>query len=109
MKSGTEGAMNPEDPEPVEIPIDGTLDLHTFRPKDVGVLVPEYIAQCRQKGILRVRVIHGKGRGELLRSLHALLGRLWDVESFFLAGALEGGTGATIVHLKAPEREEAGE
>ena len=89
---------------PVEIPIDGTLDLHTFRPKDVGVLVPEYIAQCREKGILRVRVIHGKGRGELLRSVHALLGRLSDVESFSLAGALEGGTGATIVHLKAPER-----
>lgn len=89
---------------PLEIPIDGTLDLHTFRPKDVGILVPEYLAQCRERRILRVRVIHGKGQGDLLRTVHALLGRMPDVESFSLAGALEGGTGATIVYLKAPYR-----
>ena len=105
----TENTIEPEEPGPVEIPIDGTLDLHTFRPKDVGVLVPEYIAQCREKGILRVRVIHGKGRGELLRSVHALLGRLATVESFSLADGLEGGPGATIVRLKAPERAEPAE
>jgi len=96
---------------PVSIPIDGTLDLHTFRPKDVGVLVPEYLAQCRKKGILRVRVIHGKGEGILLRTVHALAGRLPEVESFSLAGPLEGGAGATIVTLKPAgpsERDEGG-
>ena len=94
--------MEPE--EPVAIPIDGTLDLHTFRPQDVKELVPEYLLECRRRGILRVRIIHGKGQGVLLRTVHALLGRLREVDSFALAEEAEGGWGATIVRL-APIRE----
>ena len=84
----------------VDLPVDGVLDLHTFHPSDVKDLVPEYLTACRAKGSLRVRIVHGKGTGELLRSVHALLERIFEVESFELAEPEEGGWGATIVHLK---------
>jgi dsDNA-specific endonuclease/ATPase MutS2 len=88
------------DETPVEMPIDGTLDLHTFAPADVKELVPDYLRACLEKGILRVRVVHGKGDGSMLRTVHALLGRIPAVESFELAGPAEGGWGATIVRLR---------
>jgi DNA-nicking Smr family endonuclease len=88
-----------EDLQPVELPIDGILDLHTFRPRDVKELLPDYLAACREKGILQVRVIHGKGSGMLRKTVHSLLDRLPDVVSFRTAGEDAGGWGATIVNL----------
>ena len=88
-------------PESVEIPIDGTLDLHTFSPREVGDLVPEYLAECRAHGILEVRIVHGKGTGALRRSIHAILARLPEVESFRLGDERGGTWGATLVTLKA--------
>ena len=90
-----------------ELPIDGVLDLHTFRPMDIGDLVPEYLAECRQRGILQVRVVHGKGVGNLKRGVHALLSRLPEVVSFSEAGAHYGGSGATMVNLRPPENAKA--
>ncbi len=87
--------------EPVEYPIDGTLDLHAFAPNEVGSLVPEYLRACRERGLLRVRIIHGKGMGTLRRSVHAILERQPTVERFHLAGD-ESGWGATVVHLRSP-------
>lgn len=92
--------------EPVEIPIDGELDLHTFQPRDIKELLPAYLAACREKGILQVRVIHGKGIGNLRRTVHALLSRMPEVQSFSLATEPFGGWGATIVHLNDPRREQ---
>lgn len=89
--------------EPVEIPIDGVLDLHTFRPRDVGELLPEYLAACRARGLREVRVIHGKGDGTLRRTVHALLGREPAVVDYRLAGADAGGWGATLVTLAPPD------
>ncbi len=90
-----------EDPsEPLELPIDGMLDLHTFHPRDVKTLVPEYLSECRAKGILEVRIVHGKGTGALRETVHAVLGKLPEVESFRLAGADRGSWGATLVVLK---------
>lgn len=86
--------------EPVDIPIDGTLDLHTFRPEEVTDLVPAYIAACRDRGILQVRIIHGKGIGTLREMVHAVLAKLPEVESYRLADETAGGWGATIVILK---------
>ena len=91
-----------EGAEPTEWPIDGVLDLHTFQPRDIIEVVIEYLAACRQKGIYEVRVIHGKGIGELRRTVHALLAKHPEVISYSLASALYGGTGATIVHLRPP-------
>ena len=86
-------------PDAVNIPIDGTLDLHTFQPNEVKDLVPEYLIACRDKGILQVRIIHGKGTGTLQRTVHAILKNLPSVESFKIADESAGGWGATIVLL----------
>ena len=88
------------DDSPHELPVDGTLDLHTFQPRDVKNLVQDYLAECRGKGILQVRIIHGKGIGALRETVHALLARMPEVDSFKLADEQGGGWGATIVHLK---------
>lgn len=92
-----------DEPDPFEIPIDGALDLHTFHPREVKELVPEYLAACREKGILEVRIIHGKGTGALRRTVHAVLDRLPEVISFELAGGDRGSWGATLVTLAPPE------
>jgi DNA-nicking Smr family endonuclease len=90
------------DDTPIELPIDGILDLHTFHPRDVKELVPDYLAECRERGILEVRIIHGKGTGALRRTVHAILSRLPEVASFGLAMEDAGGWGATLVTLRAP-------
>ena len=92
--------IDPGDTEPIKIPVEGTLDLHTFRPSDVKDLVPEYLRACLEKGVLRVRIVHGKGTGVLQRTVHAVLCRIPEVVSFELAEPDEGGWGATIVRLK---------
>lgn len=84
----------------VKIPINGVLDLHTFKPGEVKDLLPEYLMACREKGILEVRVIHGKGTGALRKTVHSILQKLPYVESLRTAGTDEGGWGATIVILK---------
>jgi len=84
----------------VDLPIDGVLDLHTFRPRDVKPLVEDYLALCRQRRILRVRIVHGKGIGALRTTVHALLARHPAVEYYALASEPFGGWGATIVHLR---------
>jgi dsDNA-specific endonuclease/ATPase MutS2 len=91
-----------DDEIPLELPIDRTLDLHVFQPRDVKALVPDYLAECQARGILEVRIIHGKGTGALRRTVHAILSRLPEVDSFRLAMEDAGGWGATLVTLRAP-------
>ncbi len=86
--------------EPVELPINGVLDLHTFRPKDVKELVPDYLTVCRARGILQVRIIHGKGIGQLRQTVHAILARQPEVISYTLDHPEYGGWGATLVRLR---------
>lgn len=85
--------------EPIEFPIDGELDLHTFNPRDVKDLVPEYIHACMEKNIYQIRIIHGKGKGVLRRIVHSVLKNLPEVEDFWQEGT-GGSWGATIVQLK---------
>ncbi len=84
----------------VEIPVDGTLDLHTFHPGEVKDLVGDYLRACREKGILEVRIVHGKGTGALQRTVHSVLRRLPEVASFRLAIEDRGNWGATLVVLR---------
>ncbi|WP_232362523.1 Smr/MutS family protein [Desulfogranum mediterraneum] len=90
--------------EPVELPIDGTLDLHTFRPAEIKTLIPDYLEQCLERKITQVRIIHGKGSGSLRRSVHAILQRQATVRSFRLADESAGSWGATLVTLQEVER-----
>jgi len=90
-------------PAPIELPIDGELDLHTFQPREIKDLVPDYLDACRERGICHVRIIHGKGIGNLRRSVHSLLARHPQVISFTLDHPQFGGWGATLVVLRLPE------
>lgn len=86
--------------EPVQLPVDGVLDLHTIRPQEVKDAVLAYLEACQEAGILEVRVIHGKGIGNLQRTVHALLKKHPEVVSFTQASELYGGSGATMVKLR---------
>lgn len=86
------------EPEPIEVPIDGVLDLHLFNPKELGDLIPDYIEACLEKEIYSIRIIHGKGKGVLRRTVHSLLDRNPNVESYSLASD-RSGWGATVVEL----------
>ncbi len=89
-----------EDPDAaVAVPIDGVLDLHHFRPAEVGDVVDAYLDECRDQGIAHVRLIHGKGKGVLRRTVHARLERRSDVRHFGLATD-RSGWGATLVELE---------
>jgi DNA-nicking Smr family endonuclease len=96
------GKVRSVDDEPLQLPIDGVLDLHTFSPREVKELVLDYLSACQERGILRVRIIHGKGIGQLRQTVHSILAKHPQVISFTLAGEHFGGWGATIVQLRPP-------
>ena len=84
--------------DPVEIPIEDSIDLHSFAPRDVISVVDEYLHAARDAGFGDVRLIHGRGKGvqradiqRLLRD-HPLVERYWD--------APESHLGATLVRLR---------
>ncbi|MDX1776194.1 MAG: Smr/MutS family protein [Desulfobulbales bacterium] len=88
-----------DDNEAVRVPINGVLDLHNFAPKDLKYLIPDYLDECCKANIFQIRIIHGKGTGNLRRTVHAILSRLPAVKEFKLAGESAGGWGATLVEL----------
>ena len=67
--------------DPIEYPIDGTLDLHQFSPKETRSVVYEYIEVCRKNGIFNIRIVHGKGQGVQRRIVHSILEnlRMWKI------------------------------
>ena len=91
--------MENDNQEVIHIPVDGTLDLHTFSPKDASSVVEEYIQACLDKGIYEVRIIHGKGKGVLRRTVHSLLEKHPEVLSYKIDSG-PSSWGATIVQLK---------
>ena len=91
------------DTSPVHIPINGTIDLHTFSPKDASDVINEYINICFHKGIVEIKIIHGKGKGILRRRVESVLKNHPLVLSFKQDSG-PSGWGATIAFLKDRER-----
>jgi DNA-nicking Smr family endonuclease len=75
MTEDNSDETNSDEIEPVYLEIDGILDLHPFAPKDLKTLIPDYLEECRKKGMTEIKLIHGKGIGNIRRSVHALLDR----------------------------------
>lgn len=101
---GERAGMDGSDPGDLEVvidlEIDGVLDLHTFHPRDVKSLVADYLAECQKRDLLEVRIIHGKGTGQLRDKVHAILERSPLVASYRLASGDRSSWGATLVDLK---------
>ena len=92
-------SMDDYEDQEIEYPIDGILDLHTFSPREVKSLIPEYIEACLERQIYQLRIIHGKGTGTLRTMVHAILEQDSRVESFKLDSG-SSSWGATLVNLK---------
>jgi DNA-nicking Smr family endonuclease len=97
--------LSGEDGEPFAVPITGELDLHAFAPRDIPSVVAEYVRACREKGILRVRLVHGRGKGVQRAEVRRTLRSLTGVASFADAPPASGGWGATLIDL-TPESED---
>jgi DNA-nicking Smr family endonuclease len=85
--------------EPVVVPITDVLDLHSFAPREIREVVDAYLDAAREKGIHRVRLIHGRGKGVQRAQIQARLGADPRVVSLADAPADRGGWGATLVEL----------
>ncbi|WP_319524286.1 Smr/MutS family protein [uncultured Desulfosarcina sp.] len=85
--------------DPVVIPIDGVLDLHTFAPGELNTLLDDYIDACLDANIHDLRIIHGKGSGVLRQRVHALLKKDPRVGRYEDAPPEAGGWGATLATL----------
>jgi dsDNA-specific endonuclease/ATPase MutS2 len=93
--------MHPNDPfpDPIRIPIEDVLDLHTISPRDVKSVVEEYLWEANRMGFKALRIIHGRGIGVQRELVRSLLATTPFVRSFADAPAEAGGWGATVVTL----------
>lgn len=82
--------------EPIEMPIQDTIDLHTFLPQETAELVEEYLYQALQKGYREVRIIHGRGAGVQRKIVQSILKKHASVVAF--RDAVD--RGSTVVVLK---------
>jgi len=85
--------------EPLRVPIEDVLDLHSVSSKDVKGVVEEYLIEAHQAGFHALRIIHGRGIGVQREMVRTILGKTPFVESFGDAPAEAGGWGATVVTL----------
>lgn len=93
-----------DDEEVVVVPIEDSLDLHTFLPREIPAVVESYLEAASETGFREVRLIHGRGTGFQRERVRSVLTGLPDVESFQDAPPERGGWGATIVRLRARGR-----
>jgi DNA-nicking Smr family endonuclease len=87
-----------DDGTPRAVPIEDSIDLHSFRPQDVRSVVEEYVNAAHEAGIREVRLIHGRGRGVQRGIVQAALEKHPLVESF--DDAHDTHLGATIAILR---------
>jgi len=88
------------DGDPVTLPLTGDLDLHPFSPREIPSVVEEYVRACREQGVLRLRLAHGRGRGVQRAVVRRVLASMPEVVSFSDAPPQAGGWGATVVVLR---------
>ncbi len=100
QKSSAPEATEPPFDEPIVVPIEDSIDLHAFSPKEIPSVVEEYLEQCIQADIYEVRIIHGRGKGIQRRIVKLILEKHPRVSSFKDAPAEAGGWGATVVCLR---------
>lgn len=89
-----------EDQDPVVVPIEDSIDLHPFAPRDVLSVLDEYLRAAAARGFVEVRLIHGRGKGVQRAAVQAWLPSHPLVLQFFDAPAERGGWGATVVVLR---------
>ena len=87
------------DDDPVRVPIEDSLDLHSFQPRDIPSVVEEYLQAAHARGFSEVRLIHGRGIGVQRRIVQSLLSNHPLVAAFVDAPEDRGGRGATVVRL----------
>jgi dsDNA-specific endonuclease/ATPase MutS2 len=87
-------------PEPIELEVTDSLDLHSFAPRDVKNVVQNYLEEARKKGFKLVRIIHGKGVGVQREIVRKVLSETDFIESFKTGDEFSGSWGATIVRFK---------
>ena len=95
------GSDDKQVPDVIEYPIDGTIDLHTFRPQDAKNVVTDYIEECLRREVLQIRIIHGKGKGVLRKIVHSVLDSHPAVVSYRHDSSV-GSWGATVAQLDLP-------
>jgi dsDNA-specific endonuclease/ATPase MutS2 len=86
--------------DPIRIPIEDVLDLHSVSPRDVKFVVEEYLSEAHRLGFQAVRIIHGRGVGVQRETVRKILEATPFVLSFSDAPLEAGGWGATIVDLE---------
>ena len=86
--------------EPVKLPLEDWIDLHTFSPGDIPDLLESYLEECNEAGLKEVRIIHGKGIGVQRKIVQKALQESPLIEKFTQAPPDAGGWGATIAILK---------
>ena len=85
--------------DPVALPIETVLDLHSFQPKEVASVVEEYLEEARRAGFREIRIVHGRGVGVQREIVRKILERTPFVLSFQDAPPGWGGWGATVAIL----------
>ena len=86
--------------EPIQLPVEDILDLHSFAPRDIPTVVEAYLEEAFLQGFEGVRIIHGRGIGYQRERVRTILARTIQVASFHDAPAEAGGWGATVVMFK---------
>ena len=91
-------------PEPVDVPLEDSFDLHTFTPRDIPSVVESYLEAAIEAGFEEVRIIHGRGKGVQKEVVRRVLTEHPNVTSFREAPSDRGGWGATIAWLKKKDQ-----
>lgn len=87
-------------PDPVELEITDTLDLHAFSPKEIKLVTETYLEEARKKNFRTVRIIHGKGIGVQREIVRSVLEKTDFVKDFKNGAEFSGNWGATVVNFK---------